>query len=59
MIEKHYTLSEISELLHISTRQLHNQIKSGKLPATKIFNKWQVSESTLKALIEEGKNIKD
>lgn len=59
MIEKHYTLSEVSELLHVTTRQLHNQIKSGVLPATKVFNKWVVSESTLKALLEEGKNVKN
>ena len=59
MIEKYYTLNEVSELMHVTTRQLYNQIKSGALPATKVFNKWVVSESTLKALIEEGKNTKD
>jgi len=48
---KLYTLTEIEPVLGVTHRTLLGYIKSGKLKAVKIGNKWKVSEDNLKAFI--------
>lgn len=53
---KVYTLEEVSELLKVTVRTLYNYIHDDRLKATKIGNKWIVTESNLKDFIEGKTN---
>lgn len=52
---KLYTLAEIEPILGVTRRTLLEYIKSGKLKAVKIGNKWKVSEENLKDFINGNK----
>lgn len=48
---KLYTLSELSEMLEVTTRTLYTYIKSGRLKAVKVGHTWRVTEENLKAFL--------
>lgn len=48
---KLYTLTEIEPVLGVTHRTLLDYVKSGKLKAVKIGNKWKVSEDNLRDFI--------
>ena len=52
IIEKYYTLAEISETIGIPKVTLRRHLKDSTLRARLIAGKWRVSESDLKAFIE-------
>ena len=56
---KLYSLTEIESILSVTHRTLQRWVKSGKLPAVKIGNRWKVSEATLRRFVETGRNIPD
>lgn len=47
-----YTLEDIAKELQVTRRTLYNYIKSGKLKANKVANKWIVTEEQYKNFIE-------
>ncbi len=47
-----YSLAELEPILGLTRRTLLTYVKLGKLSATKIGNKWMVSEQALKALLQ-------
>lgn len=47
-----YTLEDIAEMLQVTRRTLYNYIKSGKLKAKKVANKWIVTEEQLQEFIK-------
>lgn len=49
---KVYTLDEVSELLKVTIRTLYRYIDDNKLKASKIGNKWIVTDENLKAFIK-------
>lgn len=53
MKTKYLTVSQVSEILQVTTKTIRDKIKSGELPATKIFGQWRVSENTLNQLLQE------
>lgn len=56
---KVYNLNEIEDILQVSIRTLYRYIKSGRLKANKIGNKWIVTEQDLKDFIEGKTDKKD
>lgn len=52
MIEKYYTLKQVSDALQIAQRTLYSYIASGKLNAVKIAGRYKVSESALQDFIK-------
>ena len=57
--EKYYTLSEVSEILKVSTTWLRKWIKSGRLPAQRIGRPLYVSETGLQQYIENSKVVSE
>lgn len=48
---KFYTLKEVSEILHVTTRTLQTYIYDGKLKAAKIGGKWIISVDNLQDFV--------
>lgn len=48
---KLYTLTELEPILGVTHRTLQSYVKSGKLKAVKVGNKWKVSEENLNKFI--------
>lgn len=51
---KTYTLTEVADILHITTRTLYSYIKAGKLKAVKVGRSWRVTEEALNGLLASG-----
>jgi len=49
---KMYDIKEVAEILQISTRTVSTYIRSGKLKAMKIGNKWKIKEDDLKEFLK-------
>ena len=48
---KLYTLKDLSEILKVTQRTLHNYIKEGRMTGQKIGGKWQISETNLRKFV--------
>ncbi len=49
-----YTLTELTEILHVTRRSLYNWIKDGKIHAIKIGKEWRVTEEALNEFLTKG-----
>ena len=59
MIEKHYTIKEVAEILQVSERTVFRYIHpdaAEKLKASKIGRAWRIAESDLKEFIRARSN---
>lgn len=56
-LEPHLSLPAVAEILDLSPDGLRNKLESGRAPelkATKIFGRWRVPVSAIKALLSNG-----
>ena len=51
---KVYTVTEITDILHVSQRTIYNYILMGQLQAVKMGREWRVTEEALKDFIARG-----
>lgn len=51
---KVYTLSEVAEIIGLTTRTLYNYIKAGQLKAVKVGKFWRVTDKALQDFLETG-----
>ena len=51
-----YSLTEVAEMIGVTTVTIHNYIKSGTLDARKLGGKWYIAEDTIKKFISGGGN---
>lgn len=56
---KVYTLEDLAEMLQVTRRTLYNYLKSGKLEANKVANKWIVSEEQLQDFLKGDNVVKE
>ncbi len=47
-----YDLQEVAEILGVTRRTLYSYIKAGKLSATKVGGRWQITEEALRKDLE-------
>ena len=52
--EKHYDVTEVSEILGISVTSVHNYIKNGSLLAAKVGGRWLVKECDIKMYLDNA-----
>ena len=52
---KLYSLTEIEEIVGLTAQTLKRHIKSGKLDAVKIGNRWKVTKKNLEEYINSNK----
>lgn len=55
MIEKLYSIDEISEILALSKQTIVRLVKKGEIPAAKIGHVWRFKESDINKVIEAGR----
>lgn len=58
METRYYTVDEIKDMLHLSSRTILNYIRSNKLKAMKLGGKWLIKETELEAFLENASNQK-
>lgn len=51
---KLYTLQEVANILRVSRQTLYNNIRKGKLQATKYGKEYRITEEQLQDLIKYG-----
>ncbi len=51
MVEKHYTIGELSTLLGRSQRSIYRDIYSGAMKAAKVGGTWRVPETAVEAFV--------
>lgn len=51
---KIYTVQEVADLLHLTTRTIYKYIKEGKLTASQVGRKYFIKEEELKRLLEDN-----
>lgn len=56
MDPRYYTVDEIKDMLHLSSRTILNYIRSNKLKAMKLGGKWLIEESDLKKFLQDASN---
>jgi len=56
MVEKYYTVEQISEMLKIHPKTIQRYIREGKLCANKIGKSWRITGHDLSLFIENEKN---
>ncbi len=49
--DEDYTTKQVQEIFSVSQTALHNNIRSGKLKARKVFNKYYVKGSILRSFL--------
>ena len=47
-----YSMEEVAEILGVTRRTVYSYVKSGRLSATKIGGRWQITEAALKKDLE-------
>lgn len=52
---KVYTIREAAAILKVTERTMYTYIKSGDLKASKIGNRWRVSEEDIRLFLTSGK----
>lgn len=52
------TVEDVASYLQISKRSVYKLIKEGKLPATRILNKYRLDRESIHSLIRESFNSK-
>jgi len=52
--EKLYTLSELAQVLRLNRQTLYNNIRRGKLKATKYGKEYRITETQLQNIIKYG-----
>lgn len=50
-----FTVSEVAELLHVTTRTVYTYIKTGKIQAVKFGKSWRITEEALKESLSNYK----
>lgn len=53
-MEKLYTTEEVMEMLHVSRRTLYRYIQSGALNTVKVGKRHLISESNIKAFLDNA-----
>jgi len=56
LMEKFYTIGELEEILKLSDTTIRRYIRAGKLESTKIGRYHRISESSIKAFLDEQNN---
>lgn len=51
---KTYTLKECEDIFHVTRVTLLKWVNTGKLPATKVGQKWLVTNETVKTLLNRS-----
>lgn len=47
-----YNMEDVAEILGVTRRTVYNYVKSGRLSATKVGGRWQITETALKKDLE-------
>lgn len=55
---KFYTLQEVADILGYNRQTLYNNIRKGKLQATKYGKEYRITEAQLKDIIQNGYGAK-
>jgi len=55
---KGYTIKEVADLLHITTRTTQQYITDKRLPAVKIGGRWLITEENIKSYVNATSNFK-
>jgi len=50
-VKQLYLVREVAEILRLTDRTLYTYIKDGRLKATKIGNRWKITEEDLRDFI--------
>jgi len=50
------TVEDVASYLQISKRSVYKLIRQGKLPATRILNKYRLDRESIHSLIRENRN---
>lgn len=50
------TVEDVASYLQISKRSVYKLIREGKLPATRILNKYRLDRENIHSLIRENRN---
>lgn len=53
---KIYTLQEVADVLRVTKQTLYNNIRKGKLQATKVGKEYRITEEQLQDIIKNGYN---
>ena len=56
MDPRYYTVDEIKDMRHLSSRTILNYIRSNKLKAMKLGGKWLIEEPDLKKFLQDASN---
>ena len=51
---KIYTVQEVADLLHLTTRTIYKYIKEGKITASKVGRKYFVKQEELERLLQDN-----
>lgn len=51
---KLYTLQEVADVLRVSRQTLYNNIKKGRLQATKVGKEYRITEERLQDIVANG-----
>ena len=51
---KLYTLKEVADILRVSRQTLYNNIKNGRLQATKVGKEYRITEERLRDIVANG-----
>ena len=51
------TIDEVAKYLKVSTKSIYRLVKSGRLPAKKVLNKWRFSRDQIKEWIRSDKQM--
>ena len=51
---KFYTLKEVAEILRVSRQTIYNNLKRGRIKATKYGKEYRISEEELQDLLKNG-----
>lgn len=54
MTDKLYTLKEVADILGYNRQTLYNNIRKGKLQATKYGKEYRITEEQLQSIIRNG-----
>lgn len=51
--EKYYTLQEVAALLRVTEKTIRNLIKSGKLPASQVGNRYRIAHTDVQDYLQK------
>ncbi len=52
------TVAQVADYLQISKRSVYQLVSQGKLPASKVMNKWRFDKGLVKDFVSQNQNAK-